>query len=424
MTTESGQSASSAVDEAEAVPSRDALRKFGADLESGRRIVAMAPPETKLAAFAQFAREGVRWHSVGGLAKPDVMDGLRDVGIEAGLGETEIQDALEGAVDRPFDPSATTKANGSAAPSISDWRSRCSTAAKLQTMTFPPVSYVVPGLLPEGLTLLAGKPKIGKSWLALDLCLSVAGNHPCMGKISPTAGDVLYIALEDNPRRLQRRIKRLLGDAVWSQRLTLATEWPRLDKGGVEDIREWMNSVTEARLVVVDTLAGVRPIRATTGYTDDYETLSALHRLANERGVAVLVLHHTRKMAADDPIDTVSGTLGLSGCADTILVLARASGGATIYCRGRDIEEAEHAATFDAETCRWTIVGDAADVHRSEERQRVAEALADGEMSVADLVAATGMVRRNLDKLLHFMVKDGEAVRVRRGVYGPMVHPR
>ena len=91
---------------------------------------------------------------------------------------------------------------------------------------------------------------------------------------------------------------------------------------------------------------------------------------------------------------------------------------------GRDIEEAEHAATFDPETCRWTVVGDAADVHRSEERQRVAAALADGEMTIADLVAATGMARRNLDKLLHFMVKDGEAVRIKRGVYGPMVHPR
>ena len=397
--------------------------RFAADLDSGRRVLAASPANMKLQAFTQFVREGVRWHSVGGLEKPEVMDRLRDLGLEADLDEAVIQRALETAVDNPFDPSAATRANAGSSPSTSDWRSRCSTAAALQMMKFAPVSYVVSGLLPEGLTLLAGKPKIGKSWLALDICLSVAGNRTCLGTFSPSIGDVLYIALEDNSRRLQRRIKRLMGDTGWPPRLTLATEWRRLDAGGLDDIESWMSSVAEPRLVVIDTLAGVRAVRATAGYAEDYEALAAIHRLANTRGVAVLVLHHTRKMAADDPIDTVSGTLGLTGCADTVLVLARATGGATIYCRGRDIEEAEHAAVFDVDACRWSIIGDAADVHRSEQRQRIIAALSDGEMRVTDLVAATDMARANLDKLLHFMVKCGEVKRVARGVYGPIDEP-
>jgi hypothetical protein len=349
-------------------------------------------------------------------------DGLReawDVAPTAG----EVETPLAGAIDRPFEPAAV-KPNGSRTPAKPgrDWRARVSTAAALQATEFPPVSYVVPGLIPEGLTLLAGKPKIGKSWLGLDLCLAVAAGRFCLGDWKPIEGDVLYCALEDNPRRLQRRIDRLLGPSfteTWPVRLALATSWPRLNEGGVDDIAAWLDSVPDGRFVVVDTLAAVRPIKSAQGYTEDYEALAALHRLANDRGVAILVLHHTRKMEADDPIDTVSGTLGLAGCADTVLVLNRTSKGTTLYVRGRDIEEAEHAVQFSRETCRWTIVGDADDVHRSEERQRIMEALSDGQASVSELVAATDMPRSNLEKLLHFMVKDGEAIRSKRGIYGP-----
>jgi RecA-family ATPase len=299
------------------------------------------------------------------------------------------------------------------------WQTQCVTAADLQRKTFPPVSYVVPDLIPEGLSLLAGKPKIGKSWLALDVCLAAASDRCCLGDRKPEHGDVLYCALEDNPRRLQRRIDKLAGTftAKWPSRLTLATAWQRLNKGGVDDIREWIESVSAPRLVVLDTLAGVKPIRTTSGYVEDYESLAALHRLANDKAVAVLVLHHTRKMEADDPIDTVSGTLGLAGCADTILVLARTSNGTTLYIRGRDIEEAEHAVAFDRASCKWTILGEAADVRRSAERGRILVTLENGELALQDLVAATGMKSDNVRKLLHHMVKAGEVIRLARGTY-------
>jgi RecA-family ATPase len=336
----------------------------------------------------------------------DANDIARDKGVD------EVRRAFDEA------PSISNSGSRKALPPH-DWRSTVSTAAQLQHRTFPPVSYVVPDLIPEGLSILAGKPKIGKSWLALDICLAVSGNRHCLGDRYPNQGDVLYCALEDNERRLQRRISKLMGvfKGSWSARLTLATRWRRLDKGGVEDIAEWIDSVECARLIVLDTLAGVKPIRTTSGYVEDYESLSALHRLANDKGVAILVLHHTRKLEAEDPIDTISGTLGLSGCADTILVLARSSKGTTLYVRGRDIEEAEHAVEFQRETCRWTILGDAALVRRSEERQAIINALEGGEMAVKEIVAITGKPRTNIEKLLHSMGEDGEVVRVRRGVY-------
>ena len=220
---------------------------------------------------------------------------------------------------------------------------------------------------------------------------------------------------------MQRLIDKLLVvfGGEWPERLTLTNMWRRLDKGGVDDISSWIEQAKEPRLIVLDTLAGVKPIRTQQGYTEDYESLAALHRLANEKDVSIIVLHHTRKMEADDPIDTVSGTLGLAGCADSVLVLNRSTRGTTFYVRGRDIEEAEHAVSFDKHSCRWTILGNASDVHRSNERGRILAALADAseEMTPQDLVASTGIPRNNLDQLLFKMTRDGEVTKVGRGKY-------
>ena len=143
---------------------------------------------------------------------------------------------------------------------------------------FPRISYIVPGIIPEGLTILAGRPKIGKSWMALDIAIGIATGKPVLGGVHVEQGDVLYCCLEDNKRRLQRRVTKLLSpfSDEWPERLTLATRWRRLDQGGVEDIEAWCDSVPEPRLVLLDTLAGVRPTRgnAETLYESDYRRCS------------------------------------------------------------------------------------------------------------------------------------------------------
>jgi len=197
------------------------------------------------------------------------------------------------------------------------WREQIMTAKDLQHRDFAPVSYVIPDLVPEGLSLLVGRPKLGKSWMALDMCLAVSCARFCLGERKPAEGDVLCCALEDNSRRLRRRIDRLLPPKshAWPERLMLATEWRRLDKGGVDDLQEWAESVPKPRLIVLDTLAGVRPIRQQNGYMEDYESVVTLHRLANKTGIAILVLHHTRKMEADDPITWPPGLRRHDPCA-------------------------------------------------------------------------------------------------------------
>jgi AAA domain len=315
--------------------------------------------------------------------------------------------------------------NADKAPTAKDWRTRVFDAAGLHSQTFAEVKYVIPNLIPEGVSILAGRPKIGKSWMALDLALTRALKPPsfCLGNLEPLHGDVLYCALEDNPRRLQRRIARILSsrDVPWPERLHLANEWRRLGGGGVNDLREWAESVPNPVLIILDTLAGVRPERRglESVYDGDYRALAEIHTWANKIGIAVVVLHHTRKMEADDPLDSISGSLGLAGCADTSLVLNRTSQGTTLYLRGRDVEEAEHAVSFDPLTCRWTIMGDAAEIHRSESRGAVLAVLEDATetMSPAEIASAACLPKNNVDQQLYRMGKTGEVTKLARGRY-------
>jgi RecA-family ATPase len=301
------------------------------------------------------------------------------------------------------------------------WRGHVKHASRLRDMRFPEPSYVVPGFIPEGLTILGGRPKVGKSWLALELSLGVSIGDKVLGNITPETGDVLYAALEDTFPRLQRRIKKLLWPAKrWpdDQKLTLATQWRRLDEGGVEDIDDWCQSVDGPRLVILDTLAHFRPKRDArdTTYDGDYKALVELQKLANERHFAVVVLHHTRKAEAEDPIDTISGTLGIAGCADTILVLSQS----TMYVRGRDVEESEKAVEFQKAHCRWKVLGDAAEVKRTENTKAILAAMSDTEARTPKEIADDldpPMSQQSVATYLRRLAKKGDVTLEGKGKY-------
>lgn len=288
---------------------------------------------------------------------------------------------------------------------------RIITAADLGAMVFAEPRWAVPDLLPEGLGILAGRPKMGKSWLALAVGAAVASGGHALGKIRVSAGDVLYLALEDRERRLKSRLDILLDDAAFPERLHFATTWPRGD-AGASGIRLWLDDHRDARLIVVDTLARFREPDKGKGsaYAGDYDALSGLQSLAIERRVCILLIHHLRKMAADDPMDTISGTLGITGACDAVLVLARERGAAdaVLHITGRDIEDAQHALKWDAPTCLWTILGDAAAVRVSQERRDILALLAGGPAYPKGLAEALGKPRGTVRKLLHGMVHAGE----------------
>jgi len=299
-------------------------------------------------------------------------------------------------------------------------------AADLQHKMFAPVQYVVPGYIAEGCTILAGKPKVGKSWIMLDVGLAVASGGQTLGTTAQQ-GDVLCLMLEDNERRLKDRIKKIVGPfAAWPQRFTFATEWPRSDEG-LAAIRAWLKTAQAPRLIVVDVLARFRaPVGSQNAYEADYAAIAGLQAIASEYRIAVVVIHHLRKSAADsDPFDKVSGTLGLSGAADSVLILDRDGQGTTLYGRGRDIEEIETAVEFDRATCRWRVLGAAPDVRRSDERKQIIDALkeAGGSMTRSEIIAATGMQPNAADQLLYKMGRAGEVRKVGRGVYHVVTGP-
>jgi hypothetical protein len=138
-------------------------------------------------------------------------------------------------------------------------------------------------------------------------------------------------------------------------------------------------------------------------------------------GVAIVVVHHTRKMASDDLMETVSGSFGISGAVDTILVLANKASGAVLDVRGRDVESRELAIEFNKESCRWRILGMATEVYMSDQQGRVLAALEDANdgLAIAEIMVAAELRNRNaVDILLFRMSKAGKIERVKRGVYG------
>lgn len=299
-------------------------------------------------------------------------------------------------------------------------------AAALMAKHFPPIRYVVEGIVAEGLTVLAGAPKARKSWAMLDIAVAVAGDGRAFGSIPCEHGDVLYLALEDNQRRLQDRLRKMGVDDP-PERLTFCTEWQTGDEA-VEQIEAWARSVERPTLVIVDVLARIREFTGReASYEADYRALVALHDLAGSLNIAIVAVHHTRKAGADDPFDEVSGTRGLTGAADTVLVIRRDNSGgtsfrATLFGRGRDIAEFESAIEFSDDSYRWRVLGEAWKVADTAEQQEILDLLHDaGEpMKLADIADALGKKKPNVSNMLHKMVVAALVTKPATGCYAPV----
>ena len=296
------------------------------------------------------------------------------------------------------------------------------TAADLMALELPEVRWAVPDIVPEGVTILAGKPKLGKSWFTLGLGVATATGGVALGTKRVERGECLYLGLEDNRRRLQKRLDKLLAGDPAPDKLHIALTWPRLDDGGVEALDQHLEEHPDTRLVVVDTLKKIRP-RAfgnRSVYDVDYEALEPLLPLAAEHNVAIVVVHHTRKLAASDPLDEISGSTGLPGGADGVLVLKRDRGRADafLFVAGREIEEEQELALkWNPDTAGWRIVGEADEYRQSEERRAIIELLESADaLAPKDVAEALGKNASTTRVLLRNMLADGQ-VAVKDGCY-------
>ena len=216
---------------------------------------------------------------------------------------------------------------------------------------------VIDGLLYPGTYLFAGAPKVGKSFLMAQLAYHVSMGLPLWG-YPVHKGTVLYLALEDDHRRLQGRLYRMFG-MDGTNDLLFAIYAKQLGLGLEEQLKKFVRQHPDTKLIIIDTLQKVREVGGDKySYANDYEVVGKLKRLADACGVCLLLVHHTRKQQADDKFDMISGTNGLSGAADGAFLLQkekRTDDTAILDVVGRDQQDQRLYLTKDKEHLTWTL---------------------------------------------------------------------
>ncbi len=220
---------------------------------------------------------------------------------------------------------------------------------------FPPVPWVVPGFIAPGLTILAGAPKIGKSWLALGMASALAAGGRVFGEIKVEPCGVLLLALEDTERRLQDRMRRM-----WikgSRQLDIRTRWPA-GETCLRYLDAWLNEFRGTKAVFIDTLQKVSGVVEINSYRETYGSAAGLKRVADRYSVAIVAMHHTCKVVTQDFVSQVNGSVGLTGAADTVITMQRLRmrNEGVLSVTGRDVEEKEYGIRFDATLGTWTLM--------------------------------------------------------------------
>ena len=252
---------------------------------------------------------------------------------------------------------------------------RAWSAQELFEMELPPIRYVVEGLLPMGMGVLVAKPKLGKSWMVLDLCLAVAQGEPFLSFPTRQHG-TLYLALEDGKSRMQTRLRRLLEGGPAPANMHVMFQAERLGEGLLENLGDYLDDHPDIHLVCIDTLSKIKPKAKPfeNAYDADYDYMGKLKAFADSRGICVLLVHHTRKSKnPEDSFDNINGSTGILGAADFTIVLdkhSRMDDEASFLLTGRDIEQCERVVRFDKARCRWVMQGTAAQLAA---QRRVAE---------------------------------------------------
>ena len=235
---------------------------------------------------------------------------------------------------------------------------------------------IVENLLPVGLTILAGSPKLGKSWLVLGLACSVADGVEFLHH--PTAqGDVLLLDLEGSPFRIKERLQQAgLG---FPEYLQICHDTPKLDTGFMGFLENWWSCATLPRLIIIDTIVKIRgegKRSSKNAYEADSEMFSPLQRFALEKGVSIVVVTHLRKSnhyngSSEDWIERITGSMGLTGVSDNVWALFRQRGSKSAFLRttSRDVDAGDFVLDFN-DGC-WRFVSDDINTYEFENRPLV-----------------------------------------------------
>jgi hypothetical protein len=232
-------------------------------------------------------------------------------------------------------------------------------AKTLLQMNLQPIQYVIENLLPKGLTILAGSPKVGKSWIVLDMCDKIAKGEFFWG-YNTMQGTTLYLCLEDTYNRIQTRLECITENV--SEQTFFATIINDINSGFEEQIAGFIKQHPDTVLVVVDTFQKIRSKTIDRNiYASEYDEANKIKAIADRFNIAIMLVHHTRKLVDSDPFNMISGSTGIIGACDGIMVLnkeKRLSNKATLNVTGRDIEDKDLILEFDKDKFVWEFVTD------------------------------------------------------------------
>jgi biotin operon repressor len=265
-------------------------------------------------------------------------------------------------------------------------------AKDIQAMEIEPLTWIVKDLIPEGLSLLAGRPKIGKSWFALNIAVAVAEGSIALNKFETSQSKVLYIPYEDNTRRIKSRLNNMLNGNEAHENLFFPKDlyFPKLNQEGLDCIRQCVENEDGIKLIIIDTFgSAVNKGNNNYCFQDDYNFMMGLQQIALKYHIAILLIHHTRIIKKH-----------LEGC--------------ILHITGRDVEEADYKSVFDAETFFWNVTDDKVLFGSTVERQAIIDLFEsdyDKELSVKEIAEKTGKSREAISQIIRKMLIAGEIMK-------------
>ena len=231
---------------------------------------------------------------------------------------------------------------------------------ELYEMVYPGKPPIIEHFLYPGTYLFVGAPKVGKSFMMAQIAYHVSSGTP-IWNYSVRKGTVLYLALEDDYRRLQERLYRMFGTETTPD-LFFSVASKSLNEGLLEQLDGFIREHHDTGLVIIDTLQKVREAEGDTySYARDYDIIAGLKAFADKTGICLILVHHTRKQRSDDNFDRISGTNGLLGAADGAFLMyknKRSDSEATIEVSGRDQPDKKVMLSRNKETLCWELSGE------------------------------------------------------------------
>lgn len=289
----------------------------------------------------------------------------------------------------------------------------------------PEIKWIVENLIPTGLCMIVGKPKMGKSFFSLQLAIAVSNGTPFLDQYPSTKGRVLFLGLEDQKRRLKDRIEKLGGTGT--QNIDIYFDYNSLNNGGLDDLQNYIDHHEDVKLIVIDTFGCFRFGHQQTKdmYQLDYDQMNQIKRIADQNDVAIMLVHHLRKTVSEDPFDQISGSTGIFGSLDTAIILtkSRTNGDSNLLITSRDIAGGSYAMTFNEDNCSWSLLGRTEDIVHHEIDQKIIDLLRERgcplrsveiEQVVSDESIKAGTVRSRISK----MVKREQIIKLDTGLYG------